>query len=203
MDTPGITVSPLNLLGDHDINAVFFDDVRGAGRATCVGGENDGWRLITNQLNHERVTLCASGVLDRALTEVTRWAQETQAARRPPGDRPGVGAAQPRPSCTPRSRSLRLMNWQVAWEADAGRPRRRPLLGGQGVRHRAQHGGATGCSWRSSARCRTSSPTRPGAVLQSRLEQVHARRDHPHLRRRRQRDATRPDLPVHAGLPEG
>ena len=28
MDTPGITLSPLNLLGDHDINAVFFDDVR-------------------------------------------------------------------------------------------------------------------------------------------------------------------------------
>ena len=28
MDTPGITLSPLNLLGDHDINAVFYDDVR-------------------------------------------------------------------------------------------------------------------------------------------------------------------------------
>ena len=57
---------------------VFFDDVARAGRPTCVGGENHGWKLITNQLNHERVTLCASGVIDRALTEVTQWAQETK-----------------------------------------------------------------------------------------------------------------------------
>ena len=28
MDTPGITLSPLHLLGEHDINQVFFDDVR-------------------------------------------------------------------------------------------------------------------------------------------------------------------------------
>ena len=27
MDTPGITLSPLHLLGTHDINAVFFEDV--------------------------------------------------------------------------------------------------------------------------------------------------------------------------------
>ena len=37
MDTPGITLSPLNLLGTHDINAVFFEDVR-VPAANVVGG---------------------------------------------------------------------------------------------------------------------------------------------------------------------
>ena len=57
MDTPGITMQPLNLLGSHDINAVFYEDVV-VPAANVVGGENHGWKLITNQLNHERVTLC-------------------------------------------------------------------------------------------------------------------------------------------------
>ena len=69
LDTPGITISPLTLLPDHDINQVFFDDVR-VPVTSCVGGENNGWTLITNQLNHERVTLCASGGCERALDEV-------------------------------------------------------------------------------------------------------------------------------------
>ena len=50
MDSPGITVSPLHLIGEHDINAVFFDSVR-VPVGNCVGGENNGWTLITNQLN--------------------------------------------------------------------------------------------------------------------------------------------------------
>src|SRR5690606_7304449 len=57
MDTPAITVEPLHLLSSHDINAVFYDDVR-VPVENVVGGENNGWNLIVNQLNHERVTLC-------------------------------------------------------------------------------------------------------------------------------------------------
>ena len=60
MDTPGITVQPLHLHVEHDINATFFDDVRVPAKY-LVGEENGGWGLITNQLNHERVTLCSSG----------------------------------------------------------------------------------------------------------------------------------------------
>ena len=105
MDTPGITVSPLDLLGDHDINQVFFDDVR-VPVANCVGGENNGWKLITNQLNHERVTLCSSGSIGaRARPRSREWAQDDEAARRPPRDRPGVGAAQPGPRARQRRRA--------------------------------------------------------------------------------------------------
>jgi 3-oxocholest-4-en-26-oyl-CoA dehydrogenase alpha subunit len=118
MDTPGITLSPLNLLGSHDINAVFFEDVI-VPAANVMGGENHGWKLITNQLNHERVTLFASGVMDRALSEVTQYAQETKL---PDGrriiDQPWVQYNLAKLQA--KVEVVRLMNWQVAWEATQG-----------------------------------------------------------------------------------
>jgi alkylation response protein AidB-like acyl-CoA dehydrogenase len=118
MDTPGITVSPLDLLVDHNVNQVFLDDVR-VPVDNCVGGENNGWTMITNQLNHERVTLCASGTPERALEEVLEWAQET----RLPGGQRVVDLEWVRVNLA-RVRAhvevLRLMNWQVAWEATQG-----------------------------------------------------------------------------------
>ena len=58
-----------------------------------------------------RHALLASGI-DRAHTSTTcaRWAQDTKLRRRPPRDRPGVGAAQPgpgaRPARVPEARQL-------------------------------------------------------------------------------------------------
>jgi alkylation response protein AidB-like acyl-CoA dehydrogenase len=119
MDTPGITVQPLHLMGEHNINHVYFDDVR-VPVSTCVGGENNGWSLITNQLNHERVTLCSSGTLERQLAEVTAWAQQTTL---PDGrrviDQDWVQLNIAR--LWARIDALRLMNWQVAWEASQGK----------------------------------------------------------------------------------
>jgi 3-oxocholest-4-en-26-oyl-CoA dehydrogenase alpha subunit len=118
MDTPGITLQPLHLLGSHDINAVFYEDVV-VPAANVIGGENHGWKLITNQLNHERVTLFASGVMDRALTEVTQYAQETKL---PDGrrviDQPWVQHNLAKLQA--KAEVVRLMNWQVAWEATQG-----------------------------------------------------------------------------------
>ena len=118
MDTPGITLSPLNLLGTHDINAVFFEDVI-VPAANVVGGENHGWKLVTNQLNHERVTLFASGVMDRALTEVTQYAQETKL----PDGRRVIDQSWVQHNLAKvqaKTEVVRLMNWQVAWEATQG-----------------------------------------------------------------------------------
>jgi 3-oxocholest-4-en-26-oyl-CoA dehydrogenase alpha subunit len=118
LDTPGITLQPLRLLGDHDINAVYYDDVR-VPVANRVGEENGGWGLITNQLNHERVTLCSSGVAERALAEVRQWAQDT---RLPDGrrviDQEWVQLNLARVHA--KLEFLRLMNWKVAWSATVG-----------------------------------------------------------------------------------
>jgi 3-oxocholest-4-en-26-oyl-CoA dehydrogenase alpha subunit len=120
MSTPGVRVVPMTLLSEHDINYTFFEDVRVPASA-LVGGENNGWTLITNQLNHERVTLCSSGIVERALTEVRRWAQETKLADgRRVVDQEWVQLNLARVHA--KLQFLTLVNWKVAWAATSGRP---------------------------------------------------------------------------------
>ncbi|PKQ09522.1 MAG: acyl-CoA dehydrogenase, partial [Alphaproteobacteria bacterium HGW-Alphaproteobacteria-12] len=54
MDTPGIKVEPIiTLAGDHEVNQVFFDDVR-VPKTNRVGEENDGWTVAKYLLEFER-----------------------------------------------------------------------------------------------------------------------------------------------------
>jgi alkylation response protein AidB-like acyl-CoA dehydrogenase len=118
MDTPGIKVVPMHLLGDHNINYTFYEDVR-VPAANLVGGENAGWSLITNQLNHERVTLCSSGIIERALDDVRSWAQNTKLADgRRVIDQEWVQVHLAR--IYSRLEFLKLINWKVAWTATQG-----------------------------------------------------------------------------------
>jgi alkylation response protein AidB-like acyl-CoA dehydrogenase len=119
MDTPGIKVVPMRLTSEHDINQVYYDDVRVPATA-LVGGENNGWGLITNQLNHERVTLCSSGMIEGVYTDVRRWAQETKLADgRRVVDQEWVQVHLARIHA--RLEFLRLINWKVAWNSTQGR----------------------------------------------------------------------------------
>jgi alkylation response protein AidB-like acyl-CoA dehydrogenase len=118
MDTPGIKVVPMHLLGDHNINYTFYEDVR-VPAANLVGGENEGWKLITNQLNHERVTLCSPGIIERALNDTRAWAQSTKLADgRRVIDQEWVQVHLARVYA--RLEFLRLINWKVAWTATQG-----------------------------------------------------------------------------------
>ena len=113
--TDGITVRPLNLLPGHNVCEVFFDDVR-VPVANRVGEENGGWNLITNQLNHERVTLCSPGMIENHLDEVTHWAKATvRADGRRVIDDEWVRIALAR--LYARLEFLRLINWKVAYNA--------------------------------------------------------------------------------------
>jgi alkylation response protein AidB-like acyl-CoA dehydrogenase len=118
MDTPGIKVVPIHVMGESDINDVFYEDVR-VPASSRVGEENAGWGLITNQLNHERVTLCSSGMVERALVDVRKWAQDTQL---PDGsrvvDQEWVQLNLARVHA--RLEYLRLMNWKIASAAAKG-----------------------------------------------------------------------------------
>jgi alkylation response protein AidB-like acyl-CoA dehydrogenase len=76
MAAPGIEVNPLHLLSSHDINETLWTDVR-VPADKLVGGAGNGWQLIVNQLNHERVTLCSPGLLDQTYDEVLDWARST------------------------------------------------------------------------------------------------------------------------------
>ena len=117
-NTPGIRIDPMQLLSEHDINAVFFDDVR-VPAENVVGAVNKGWKLITGQLNHERVTLCSPGMIERSFEEVRAWAQRTEL---PDGrrviDQEWVQLNLARVYAG--LEFLRLINWKVAWTATQG-----------------------------------------------------------------------------------
>jgi len=118
MNTPGIKVVPMHLTGEHDINATFYEDVRVPATA-LVGGENNGWGLITNQLNHERVTLCSPGIIERTLAEVRAWAQQTKLADgRRVIDQEWVQVNLAKVHA--KLEFLKLINWKVAWTATQG-----------------------------------------------------------------------------------
>lgn len=118
-NTPGIRIDPLDLLSEHDINAVFFDDVR-VPVENLVGRENQGWKLITSQLNHERVTLCSAGMLEGVYEQALRYAHEKKL---PDGrrlvDQEWVKLHFARIAAG--IEFIRLLNWKVAWSATKGR----------------------------------------------------------------------------------
>jgi alkylation response protein AidB-like acyl-CoA dehydrogenase len=117
-DAPGFHWSPLPTVAGEFTSSTFYDEVR-VPAANLVGEENQGWKLITNQLNHERVAICpVSGIL-RSLSEVRRWAAETTG----PGggriiDHQWVQVHLARVAA--RADYLKLLNWKVAWAADKG-----------------------------------------------------------------------------------
>jgi len=119
MDTPGVRVVPMRLIGEHNINYTFWEDVR-VPLSNIVGGINNGWTLITNQLNHERVTLCSPGIIERALGDVRAWAQQTKLADgRRVIDQEWVRIHLARVHA--KLEFLRLINWKVAWTATNGK----------------------------------------------------------------------------------
>lgn len=118
MKTPGIRVDRLDLLGDHDINQVFFEDVR-VPVENLVGGENRGWKLLTSQLNHERIALCSSGIMESVYESTLAYAKETRLADgRRLLDEEWVrrNLAQVYAGLE----FLRLLNWKLAWSATQG-----------------------------------------------------------------------------------
>ncbi len=119
MRTPGVRVDPMHLISEHDINTVFFDEVR-VPAASLVGREHQGWRLITSQLNRERVTLCSAGLLEQAYDETCTWAAETRLRDgRRVIDQEWVQMSLARVYAG--LEFLRLINWKVAWTSTQGR----------------------------------------------------------------------------------
>ena len=117
-DTPGFRYVPIDNFGATNTNITYYEDVR-VPAGNLVGEENGGWGLITNQLNHERVTLCSSGVIERLLDDVRGWAQETKLADgRRVIDQEWVQVNLGRVHA--KLEFLRLANWRVAWLAQSG-----------------------------------------------------------------------------------
>lgn len=77
MRTPGIEVRPIRLLdGDHEVNEVFFRDVR-VPAANLVGELNKGWTYAKFLLGNERTRVARVGLTKNNLTAAKRRAAAT------------------------------------------------------------------------------------------------------------------------------
>lgn len=110
---PGYSWTPIITAdGSHHVNATYFNDVR-VPAEMLVGEENQGWRLITTQLNHERVMLGPAGRIEGLRDRVVRWA-DAAGVREEPDVRELLGKT------TAVFRINELLNWEVARAAASG-----------------------------------------------------------------------------------
>ena len=117
----GFKVTPITTVGDLRTTATFYDDVR-VPVANRVGEEDAGWRLITTQLNHERVGLAAFGAKAfRHWDEVAHWAAATPSGAAGGGtmlDLPWVQADLARTYA--KLEAMKVLNWRMVADVGAG-----------------------------------------------------------------------------------
>lgn len=110
---PGYSWTPIITCdGSHHVNATYYNDVR-VPADMLVGEENAGWRLITTQLNHERIMLGPAGRLEGLRDLVIAWARD----RKAPDGTPLLEVPAVRDTLARVTVSFRvneLLNWQVA-----------------------------------------------------------------------------------------
>ncbi len=116
---PGFSTSLIHTIGEVSTCMSYYQGCRVHER-NIVGGVNGGWKLITSQLNHERVGLAAFGGLAlKHYDDVVHWARETEAEE---GvrvvDQAWVKSALG--EARARLDAMRLMNWRMAWQLEQG-----------------------------------------------------------------------------------
>jgi alkylation response protein AidB-like acyl-CoA dehydrogenase len=88
MNSPGVEVRPIiTLEGDHEINEVFFTDVR-VPAANLVGEENRGWTVAKYLLTYERTNIAGVGFSVAALARLRHAAARLTRNGRPLADDP-------------------------------------------------------------------------------------------------------------------
>lgn len=78
LDAPGIEISPIETMGGHRTNMVFFTDVV-VPAERLVGEVDQGWSYIIDALDYERLAGFPFGGLQRDLDELVDWARRTGA----------------------------------------------------------------------------------------------------------------------------
>jgi alkylation response protein AidB-like acyl-CoA dehydrogenase len=113
----GFSWTPVPTMAGPTTSATYYSDVRVPASA-LVGQENQGWPLITNQLNPERVALTSAAPVRTALREVCEWARATKlASGQRVIDAEWVQLTLARVQA--KTEFLALVNWRIATQADA------------------------------------------------------------------------------------
>jgi alkylation response protein AidB-like acyl-CoA dehydrogenase len=115
----GFSASPIHTLGGGATAMSYYENVR-VPEKNVVGGVNGGWKLITTQLNHERVGLAAFGSACYSRTEkVIDWARSTETADgRKMLDLPWV--QHNLAEVFARIEAMKLLNWRMAAALETG-----------------------------------------------------------------------------------
>ena len=114
----GFSWTPVPTVSGVVTSATYYSAVRVPASAR-VGEENQGWPLITNQLNHERVALTSAAPVLTALADVREWAAETKLAN----GRRVIDAEWVRLNLArvhAKAEFLKLMNWKIASAGSVG-----------------------------------------------------------------------------------
>ncbi|MDD7812806.1 acyl-CoA dehydrogenase family protein [Mycobacterium sp. CSUR Q5927] len=113
----GFSWTPVHTMAGPDTSATYYQDVR-VPVTNLVGEENAGWKLVTNQLNHERVALVSAQPIFLALDEVRDWAQNTKDAH---GNRiiDSQWVQLNLARVLAKAEVLKLYNWELASATDA------------------------------------------------------------------------------------
>jgi alkylation response protein AidB-like acyl-CoA dehydrogenase len=113
--SPGFKTTPIVTVGSVVTQATYYDEIR-VPKDNVIGEINGGWRLITSQLNHERVGLAAlAGQTHRLFDELLEWCRVTPA---------GDGSARTMievewvqrdlAEAHARGEAMKLLNWRMA-----------------------------------------------------------------------------------------
>jgi acyl-CoA dehydrogenase len=114
----GFSWTPVRTMAGVVTSATYYRAVRVPASA-LVGAENQGWPLITNQLNHERVALTSAAPVLSALASVREWARDAKLA----DGRRVIDAEWVRLNLArvhAKAEFLKLMNWRIASSATEG-----------------------------------------------------------------------------------
>jgi acyl-CoA dehydrogenase len=115
---PGFSWTPVRTMAGVVTSATYYREVR-VPLSALVGTENQGWPLITNQLNHERVALTSAAPVLSALASVREWARDAKLA----DGRRVIDAEWVRLNLArvhAKAEFLKLMNWRIAATESVG-----------------------------------------------------------------------------------
>ena len=112
-DSPGFKWTKIVTVGSVVTTATYYADVR-APKENVVGEVNAGWRLITTQLNHERVGLAAlAGLTHRLCDQMMSWVVTADAGDgRTMAEVPWVQMDLAKAHA--KLEAMKLLNWRMA-----------------------------------------------------------------------------------------
>ena len=118
-DSEGFSAAPIHTLSGSATAMTYYENVR-VPKESIVGGLNGGWKLITSQLNHERVGLAAFGSAAYARTEkVIDWAKETDT----PDGQKVIDLSWVQSNLAEvyaRIEAMKLLNWRMTSQLESG-----------------------------------------------------------------------------------